>query len=418
MTTERFVKRAGATALVFGALSLPGATLAQEQPAPSQSFGLTTGIVYNDNRGLDDPSQGDTTEIFTRFDFGLVFSTPLQSLSINGDITLRGLDGAEAGSIPDGITDPNIRLSYNRAVRDAQLTVTAFARETETNTLIEELNGLDLTVVNDTATRLSYGYDAALELRRQDPFGVTFTTGYTGLRYSDTTSTTLNDQDRFRIGVNFRFDINPVLRANVRTRYSTFEEDGSAEGLRETYSLDADITQTLTDGSFGLTAGVTSVEEGERYRLGLQRRIERELWQIGGRLGLERGLGGSTFASGALDAGYSLPNGSLSFGLDHGLRSGLEDNEQEFTSVRFNYTQNLTPSSSLNLNARYSETNPTGTGGTTSLGTIGLNYQHDLAPGWQMNAGINRRVSTNSSGVTARDNRLSLSVRRALNARR
>jgi hypothetical protein len=75
--------------------------------------------------------------------------------------------------------------------------------------------------------------------------------------------------------------------------------------------------------------------------------------------------------------------------------------------------------SSLTFNASYQETNPTAVGqGTTSLGTIGLSYQHTLAEGWRLNAGVDRRVNTDSSGTTARDNRLSLSVRRELSARR
>lgn len=397
--------------------ALPLMAVAQDQ-APSQSFGLTTGLVYNDNRGLDDPSQGSTTEFFTRLDVGLVFGTPIQSLTINGDLTLRGLDGAEAGSISNGFTDPNLRLRYNRQARNAQLTVSAFAQETETQTLVEELNGLDTVLVSDDATRLTYGYNAALELRRAAPFGITLSHGFTGLRYSDTTSTSLRDQDRYRFGASFRFDLNPTLQATVSTRYSTFEQDDSADGLRETYALDASLQQTLPDGLFGVTANITNVEEGERYSLGIDRRIERETWSLGGNLGLTRGVNGDTFPAVSLNGRYDLPNGSLGLNLNHQIRSGLSDNEQEFTAIRFNYRQNLDAISSLSLNLNYSETDPTGTGRTTSLGTIGLGYQRELAPGWQMNVGLNRRVSTNSAGVTARDNRLSLSVRRALSALR
>jgi hypothetical protein len=416
MTFNRH-RRLASAALLTGTLALPGMALAQ-QASPSQSFGLSTGLRYNDNRGLDTPSQGDTTELFTRFDFGLVFATPLQSLSLNGDITLRGLDGAEAGSISDGLTDPNVRLRYNRAVRNSQLTVSAFAQETETSTLIPELDGLDLVVVNDNATRLSYGYDATLELRREAPFGITLSTGYTGLRYSDTTSTTLLDQDRFRVGVGFRFDINPVLRADVTTRYSTFEEEGTP-GTRETYALNASLTRSLPAGSVGVRTGVTSVEEGERYSLSVTHSFERPLWQFGGSLGIEQGVNGDNFAIGSLNIGHELPNGSLTFGLNRSVRSGLEDNEQDFTSVRFGYTQQLSPDSSLGLNAAYSETSPTaGTGSTTSLASIGVNYQRALAPGWQLNMGLSRRESTNSAGNTARDNSVSVSLRRELSARR
>jgi hypothetical protein len=416
MRSHRNLRLAGTGALL-GALALPMSVQAQ-QPAPSQSFGITTGLAWNDNRGLDDPSQGDTTELFTRFDFGLVFANPLQSLSLNGAITLRALDGAEKGQIPDGLTDPNLRLRYNRAVRGAQFTVSAFAQETETSTLVEELDGLDLVLVNDNATRLSYGANAELELRRDAPFGVTLLAGYTGLRYSNTTSTALQDQDRANIGARFRFDINEVLKATLTARHSTFEEDG-VPGTRETTTLDGSLSQALQSGSFGVNANITSVEEGERYTLSVSRGIEGPLWQATGTLGITEGVNGDSFPTGTLDYRREFDNFSMSFNLTHSVRSGLEDTEQEYTAVRFNYARPLTAVSSLTFNASYQETSPTVAGTrTTSLGTIGLGYQHSLAEGWRLNAGVDRRVSSDAAGSTTRDNRLSLSVRRELSARR
>lgn len=421
MRSERFVTPADAAlalavlAVCAGALPAPAA--AQQQP-PSQRFGLTTGLAFNDNRGLDAPSQGDTTEVFTRFDFGLVFATPLQSLSLNGDITLRGLDGAEAGSIPDGLTDPNLRLSYNRAVRDSQLTFTAFGRESETSTLVEELDGLDLTLVNESATRLSFGFNTELELRRDAPFGITLLAGYTGLRYSNTVSTTLQDTDRSNIGARLRFDINPVLQGTLTARHELFEE-GGVPGTRETTSLDGALRQSLQAGSFGLNANVTSVEEGERYTLSVSRGIEGPLWQATGTLGLTQGTTGDTFPTGTLDYRQELDIGAISLNLTRAIRSGIDDTEREFTAARFDYARPLGPDSSFTVNAAYSETDPTTAGlGTTSLGSIGLGYRRDLAPGWQMNMGVSRRVSTDAAGATARDNSLSLSVRRELSARR
>lgn len=415
MTRIQDVKQAS-TGLALCVALLPVTTGAQQQ-APTQSFGISTGLTYNDNRGLDAPSDGDTTELFTRLDFGLVFASPLQSLSLNGDITLRALDGAEEDSIPDGLTDPNVRLRYNRAVREAALSITAFGRETETTTLVEDLNGLDLAQINENATRLTYGFDASLELGRTSPFGVTLSTGYTGLRYSNTTSTTLQDQDRTRIGASFRFDINSVLQATVGTRYRTFEEDGGAD-LRETFDLTGELTRALQSGSFGMQAGVTRVEEGERYSLSVSRSLETPLWTVGGSIGAEESVSGSTFGSASLNASRNLPNGSLRFGLEHSLRSGLDDDEEEFTSVRFDYSQAVSAQGTFGAAASYREVNPTGTGSTNSLGAVGVSYRHELAPGWNVNVGFNHRVRTTSGVATARDNRLSLSVRRELSALR
>lgn len=401
--------------LLACALLTGGTAYAQQEP--SQSFGLTTGLRYNDNRGLDSPSLGDTTELFTRFDFGLVFATPLQSLSVSGAMTLRGIDGAEAGNIQDGFTEPNLRLSYNRQVRNSRLSFSAFAQESETSTLVEEFDGVDLVLVNDDATRLSFGYNAELELRREAPFGITFLAGYRGLRYSDTTSPTLVDQDRANIGVRLRFNINPVLQASLTARHSTFEEDGTP-GTRETTSLDGALTHAMKRGSFGVNANVTSVEEGERYSLSVSRTIEGPLWQATGILGISESVNGDRFPTGTLNYSRQFENSSMSVSFTRAIRSGLQDAEQEFTSAQFSYQRPLSADSSLSFNAGYRETDPTGGGNTTSLGTIGLGYQRSLAPGWQMNMGFNRRVSKNTAGNTARDNSLSISVRRELSARR
>lgn len=416
MTCIQNMKRAS-TGLAVCLAALPGATGAQQQ-TPSQSYGISTGMVFNDNRGLDTPSLGNTTEVFTRFDFGLVFSNPLESLSVDGEISLRAIDGAEDDFIPDGLADPRLRLTYNRAVRDAELTVTAFGIETETNTLVEEFDGLDLTQINENATRLTYGFDAELELGKTDPFGVTFFAGYTGLRYSDTRSTTLQDQDRSRIGADFRFDINPVLRATFGARYRTFEEEGSTDGLRETFDLTAGLDRAMESGSFGIQAEAVSVEEGERYGLSVLRSLETEFWEVGGSLGVEESVTGDTFGSASLNIARSLADGIMSFGLDHRLRSGLDDEEEEFTSIRFNYRQPISAQGTVGVTASYQEADPTGPEGTTSLGTIGLTYQHALADGWDMNFGLDHRVTNDSNGVTARDNRLLLSIRRELSALR
>lgn len=405
------------TGLLLCAFALPGAVLAQDT-APNLRFGITTGIVANDNRGFDDPSQGSTLELFSTLDFGLTFATPIQQLEITGDITLRGLDGAEENSISSGLVDPNLRLSYGRQARNAQLSVTAFARESETSTLIEEFDGIDLALVNDDATRLSYGFDTSLELRRQAPFGITLSSGFSALRYSDTASTALTDQDRFQIGASFRFDINPALQGTLAATLSTFEDDGTTTGRRDTFSLDGRLQQTLRDGRFGLRANITDTEEGERYTLSVERTIERALWNVGGTFGLTQNVNGDVSPVGSVDISHTLPNGALSLNLDRSVRAGLNDTEQKTTAVRFNYAQQLNELSSLNMDFSYRENDQTGSGATTSLGTVGVAYQRNLAPGWRMNVGLNHRVNRAASGVKARDNRLSISVRRDLSALR
>ena len=404
---------------LLASLATPGLAQQSIDDAPSLRFGVSTGLTTNSNRGLDVDTRGTTVEAFTRFDFGATFATPIQQLDLSGDITLRALDGPERDSLSEGLVDPNLRLAYTRTARDAELRVTAFARQSEVTTATDEIDLISLESITDDATRLQYGFDTALELRRQAPFGVTLSTGYTGLRFSDTSAaSTLTDQDRFRFGVALRFDINPTTRATLDARLSTFEDDGTDEGRRDTFALNGTWRQTLPTGSVAFRAGATFTEDGERYSLSAARTASTELWEVTGRLGASLSVDGDLFPIGEVNVTHTLATGALSANLSRSLNAGSDDEEQRVTSVGLSYNQQITALTQFNLNATYRETDPTGDSASSSFGTVGVSVQHTLAPGWQMNVGFDRRVSDTSTRDAARDNRLSIFVRRDLTARR
>lgn len=404
-------------------LVLSGAATAQDQnenDGPALSFGLTTGLIISSNRGLDATSPGSTTELTTRLDFDLRFATPIQSLTLSGDIGLRTANGAESDDLDQGIFDPNVALDYTRQSRDAALNVSAFVAQRDvTSTFLQAIpDSANFDLLTDSGTLLRFGADTALELRRQSPFGVTFSAGYTGLRYFDTTSPDLTDQDRFRLGAAFRFDLNPALQATLDTRFSTFEDDGTDEGRRDTIAVNAGLRQSMSNGDISLSFGATNTEDGTRYTLTGGRSFVLPSWTFAGSLGITRGVDGEIFTVGALALTHTLRNGLINAEFERSVVSSSDDIQQDITTARTSYSTQLNALTTFNVSLAYTERNDTGIDDDSSFGTISLGLQRSLSRDWSMDIGLQHRIIKDSFGPDTRDNRLSLNLRRDLSIRR
>ena len=405
------------------AATLPGGLGAQQAGAPpALRFGLTTEAVYSSNRGLDAPSQGGTFEYIARLDFGVTFATPVQQLEISGDFGLRHVTGAERGTLDTGLVEPNLAIRYARQSRDAELSLALRSNELDVSSAsLEEVLGVPVPVlVTEEGTRRTTVFDTELDLRRRAPFGITLSAGFTGLRYSNTTSPTLSDQDRFRLKALLRLDLTPSMRATLDLGYSTFEDFGTAQGLRETYTLNGNLRQDLRNGDASFSFRATMTEDGERYTIGAGRSITTALWEVSGSVGLTRDIAGDVLPDASLDLVRTLPaDGSLAARFSRRVASGVDDDEEQITSLSVTYAKQLTPLTSFNTSLTFSETNPTAAGSnSSSVGTLGVGLERTLAQGLQLNLGFQHRVTENVAGTRARDNRLSVSLRRDLSARR
>lgn len=401
--------------------ALPRAVAAQGVgDTPSLRFGISTGLVANDNRGLDADSAGSTFEYFTRLEFDAIFATPIQQFEASGSLSLRAINGAESAALDSGLVAPNLSLSYAREARDAQISASLRHSETDVSSsdLIEVIGVPDPQLVTEQGTRRSTVFNTELELRRRSPFGVTLSGGYTALRYSDSVSASLGDQDRAFVGTRLRLDLTPSTQAIVDLRYSTFEDLSTAEGVRETYRLDSTLRQTLTNGDASFLFGVTSTEEGERYTLSAGRSLSTPLWNASGTLGLTRDIQGDILPILTLGLSRELPNGSLDANLSQRVASGVDDTEQQITSLSVSYDTQINPLTRFNASLSYNETDDTGNSAASSFGTIGIGLQRSLTRDVDLDVGLTHRVSKDSLGVQARDNRLSITLRRDLVRRR
>lgn len=417
--THKFTKSTtAALVLAWLVVVLPDVAMARDDK-PKLRFGLTLGLMLDDNRGLDAVSLGSTAEYNAKLDFGITFATPIQSLDVSGNFGFRTVSGAEAPNLRSGLNNPSLTLSYKRNSRDAEFSFKVFGQHTDASStsLILDDETLDLSELTEFGNRFKYGFDTTLELRKRSPLGVKLSFGYNELRYSNTTSASLTDQDRHYLGARFRFDLNPTTQATLDTRYSTFEDFGSALGQRKTFSLDAKISQKLGYGSAFGQAGMTSTEDGERYTLSIGSELNTALWSLQSSLGLSKGITNQIDPIGSLSLTRKFARGELAGNLERSVRSGSNDTEQTSTKLGIRYSNHLTQKSLLNVSFAYSENNPTGVGNSSSLGSFGINLRHTLDREWQMNIGLEHRVIETSAGVTARDNRFTLSLRHDLTAR-
>lgn len=419
--TVRNVQACFCAALLCAAVLLPRTGIAQAiEDTPVFRFGVSTGLVAHDNRGLDVDSAGSTFEYFTRLDFTTTFATPIQQFEVSGNLSLRNVNGAERETLDSGLVEPNLRLSYARQARDAQISVNLRYNEIDVSSsnLIDVIGIPDPQLVTEQVTRRSTVFNTELELRRRAPFGVTLSGGYTGLRHGDTLSTSLNDQDRFFVRSRFRLDLNPTTQAIIDLRYSTFEDLSNAEGVRETYQLDSSLRQNLTNGDASLLFGATSTEDGERYTLSVGRSLETPLWSASGTLGVTNDIQGDLLPNINLSLERNLLNGSLSASLSQRVTSGIDDNEQQITSISLGYNTQLNALTSFRANLSFNETDDTADSASSSFGTAGIGLQRSLTRDVSLDMDLTHRVSKNDVGLRARDNRLSITLRRDLTRKR
>ncbi|MEM8633343.1 MAG: hypothetical protein AAGF33_00045 [Pseudomonadota bacterium] len=409
---------------LFGAclgLLIAPAALAQGQgDGPILRLGLTTGGQFNTNRTLDRDDPGSTTELSSQLDFLARFATPTQSLDIGGDVTLRGVNGAEADAVATGLVDPNLRLNYTRRSRDAQLDTSAFYSEQDVFASELQFDPVtaDFDLLDSGGTQRRFGIDTRLDLRRRAPFGISLSAGFTGVRFSDTTDPDLSDEDRFRAGLGLRFDLTPVTQANVDLRFSSFEDFGDDEGRRDTYALDAGLRRTLTNGDIGLNAIITDTEDGTRSTLRGTRGFETALWQVTGALGLTREVTGDVTGIGGIDLAYALPNGALTAGFDRSVRSGTDDEEEEVTRLDLGYRTQLNALTQFNAQFSFTDRQASDDGDDGRFTTLSLAVQRQLTRDWSLNIGLEHRIVDDDDTGRADDNLFRVNLRRDLLARR
>ncbi|PZX13505.1 hypothetical protein LX81_03290 [Palleronia aestuarii] len=436
--------RAGRRPPGLAALALSGVCAgllvhgAQAQEAGRElNIGTSLGVQANDNLNLDSDSEGSTTSATAGFDFALLLANIGQSFALSGDFQLRSSNGPDEDAVSDGLSSADLRLRYNRESRDARFGVNGFLSRREV-ALIEPLDIVDLLdpdgdgvpnlddplvlddldVATQRGTRLSFGLDTTLELRRTAPFGIILSAGLSGLRYDDSSTGGLEDENRHRAGIGLRFDLNPVTQARLDLDYSSYEQDNDDEGRRDTFVLSLDLNRATQAGSIGLVTEAVSTEDGERFTLGLERSLDLPLWTLTGQIGATRTEGGDVLPTGRLSASRDLRQGALSLDLTREVRSGSDDEERRVTGLSLDYSRPLTPLTSMGLDLSYLRSDATGDNDETeSFGRAAIELNRTLSEDWSLSVSLAHRIEDNGFADRAHDNRISFDLRRQVTFR-
>lgn len=385
------------------------------------TFDTTFGLQASDNPDLD-ANGSARIGAFTQFRLGLLAVTERQSFDAAIDLGLRASAGAEGEGLEP--IDPALTLGYVRESRGSRLSLDASLRQSE----VSELSPFDL-VLDDTlsdedledlldgagsddAERLSFSLGATLETRRDHPFGVTYSLGVSGVRYSQDNGS-FDDDTRATAGLGFRLDVTETIRATADLGYVV--RDGEEDGSR----LDVALTQRFAASSLGVRFGVTDQASGLRSSLALTGSHDRPTGRLNGEIGISRQDNGDLGLIGSAGAAFALSDTSdISFDLSQ--RIAQVDDAAGITTLRtvtsasMTYGQQLTRDWQLGLDARYVRTRTQSDGDTEDFGQVGASLSRALTPDWGLTLGANHRFETDEDGIDASATAVSLSLTRSV----
>lgn len=381
---------------------LPAAVAAQDPaerlPNPRIEGDLTFGLA------LDRDAEGDIGSAFTTgFGATLISETPISTLRLSAAGTLRlPLDGDDEEE--DRFDGPRVDLSYRREVASATFAVNANYSQDE----VDDLGVGD--DEDDEGTRRRLAADAFLSLRNDRPLGYEFALRFERLEYEDTTSTDLLDRDFAQFATTVRLDFTEVLQARATARVSRIDEEG--EEQETNLGFDVETSLARPDGRYFGRLSVDETETGEIVALRVGRDIERPLGPISATLGLRRDEDGDIAPLGTLNVARDLPNGRLTLTGEQGVGT-FEGDDELVTRLATTFTRDLSPLTSLNLDASFLSVRNREDEEDLRIVDLGASVSRALTPDWSLALGYGVEFRDEGDEDRERTDNLSLTLRRS-----
>lgn len=353
------------------------------------TFGLNERLEYESNPDLDVGGSNSTLESSTRLSFGIISETRTQRLRFNASTALRLLE-TQNEPFDSSIDNPRLNLRYNREGPRSDLALSANYRQDDVQFIrpfedfINEDGFLalpeDFGDLQGSGTRRSYGGTFDMTFRKDTPLSFNIFASLNQIDYTDVTDPNLNDIRRENYRVTAFFRISDATTARLTPSYRLYNEDGPDGTDRKTYELRAglshDFSEALTlDGTLGYSE-VDTTEDGRSWTTS----------KPVGSLGLLR----------------QMPNGTLSFDFDTRAES-----DGVWSSLTVGRTYDL-PSGGIT--ARIGVTDPVG---ISAEPIADINWTQDL-PSGQLNASLNRNVSSQNNDQTRVTSALSVGYNHSL----
>ncbi len=421
----------GAATVASLILGLPATAQDRVPDGRLLTFGLSTGITATDNADLDTEDPVEEVEATTSLSLGLLSATPTQRFELGTSAGLRALIVGEDDEDTFALDDPNGRILYSRQSRAAELTLQGAFDSREISSLtpleltsedladLEDLQDLedliDANQVSRDARRLTFNLDATLETRRDSPFGITYSVGVSGERYSDAPDA-FEDETKTSAGLGLRFDLDEITRATTDIRYVTSDDPEEDDRL----SLDLGLTRAIGTDQVGASFGV--VEDGDTTRLSLSANAAREFaaGRVSGSIGVSRADSGNLALIGSLGLARELsPTQEVSLNLSRrvvrldGSDPGEPERERAVSSLTADYSHAVTRLWRFGLDAQLTQTEVIdGPDDSDTFGRIGADLSRPLTENWSLSMGVSHRFEENADGTDATSNTVSVSLNR------
>lgn len=439
----------------FGGLCVVGVVAHAQDNLPAgilATFDITQRLEYSDNPDLEENGSPDTFGR-TILGFGLESVTALQSLSLDLGTDIE--EGRDDQSSVD-VTNPFLRLDYERANRNASIGGFLRYRESDANSsFLQDDFLIDSNIINqDSGTRVSYGYGLSGAVGQEAPVGASFNLSFDEITFSGTDDPDLTDESTANFDGRITFRLDPRITARLTTRYRDFdaqgngvnrkttgfgvgatfdvtqtlqadlgissdriERSGDETGVDEGISLDGSLVQTLTNGTLGLSFGsdVTSNDNGRRSFVSVSRAMD-----LPGNGSLSYSLGATESENSGIDPllslnyAHDLPTARINIGFAQEVSTDSDNEEEITTSLNASYTQQINSLSSLEASLGFFDRNELGDNPNDGQRVdISLSYEYALTRDWGLVSGISHTLTTSDDRSDRSRNTIFIGLQRS-----
>lgn len=389
---------------------------------------LSERFTSRDATGPED--NGTTNQAITDMNLRVSSETRTEALTFDLGAGYRFVDSPETDGFEGEFTDPNVRLSYKQVAAASSITVTAFANRVDldnqsTLVIAKGTDGsldadfADLTQDGGTRDRLSF--DGRLTLRDDAPFGLSFQINVDDYSYQGLPDdSTLTDFTYARLGAAARFDITPVMQANLGVHFAKTINDADTSIGR--YGIDAGLILTQPNGQITIDLAATNDDDGGQLHLSAGRSYTLEHTTASFGLGLSRATTDDIFLTGSASFEHQFGDdsrfGTLTATAERSLTREGRSDEDLVTSLSVSTNYALSPLAGLNLSASYAQSENVASGDSVDLVGANLSVSYALNPDWSANAGIGIQSRDPSGEAATESTTLSVGITRTYDLRR
>lgn len=435
----------------------PASPANQAPPPPRLVLNFGTKLNHESNYNLTIPGQPVST-----FDtsLGLQYNTVSRIQKLSFSLSALGRLTSDSAVAAGGLQEPAAKLSYSRETRDARLKIDGSYMRRPTSQSIGYTTLPDGSLapqpilsggtVSTATARL--GFESGLRA----PVGFALNMeGYNRL-YSGTTDPNAYDVRTRSASAVLKLRPSEVLEYDLGLSWSREHDSntlltrrrdigayvGVNRALSSAFTLSAQLgyqkaqtdfvatgTGLTSKGAYGSLSLLRDTRTGSqgvsftaaRDSIGLRNTLSfdtkttlRDGAAISARIGAAARPGYSAQLVGRLRYDGKLPDAKYAVSIDRRVGLNADDVDVAELRVGASYTHEINELSSLGLSMDWARVGSAGYGSyaTSKRQTVVVTYSHELAKGWNLNAGIQHRRQESSAG-TARSNGAFLSIGRS-----